>query len=407
MESFISKIATLAENCHCGNHHPITIEKITVGNDILKDAVHYIGEKNYQKVKIIVDNRTFQAAGKELANQLERADIPFSTCYILPDENQDIIADERALVQVLLESSKETDVMVAVGAGTIHDIVRFCSTKMGIPFISIPTAPSVDGFTSMGAPLIVRGEKKTFQMSSPIAIFADLTVLKNAPRKMIAAGFGDMIAKFTSLADWKFGHLVGGEPYCKVAAQITRDALNACVKNVEKIKKGDEEGIQILIESLIASGLAMLLFGHSHPASAGEHHLSHYWEMEFLRQKRAAVLHGAKVGIAASILAKIYKSEFLPFICNGMEGIDENLYIKIKEHKEEIKAVYEQIPDSILLRKWVEQLGGETHPEQLGIENDLVIKGLNEAHKLRDRFTALKFLNEIVKIRHEFASEIL
>ena len=72
-----------------------------------------------------------------------------------------------------------------MGAGTLHDIVRFCSDKTTKPFISIPTAPSVDGFTSMGAPLIVRGVKKTFQTAAPIGVFADIDVLKVAQSRVV------------------------------------------------------------------------------------------------------------------------------------------------------------------------------------------------------------------------------
>lgn len=81
-------------------------------------------------------------------------------CLIQSDENEDVIADERAIMQVLLETPNDVDAFIAVGAGTVHDITRFSSYKMKVPFISVPTAPSVDGFTSMGAPLIIRGVKK-------------------------------------------------------------------------------------------------------------------------------------------------------------------------------------------------------------------------------------------------------
>ncbi len=120
----------------------------------------------------------------------------------------DVIADEEALIEAMLGIPQNADSIIAVGAGTIHDIARFASYKMAKPFISIPTAPSVDGFNSMGAPVVIKGVKTTYQMHSPIAVFADINVLQKAPKEMIAAGFGDMIGKYTSLADWKFSHLI-------------------------------------------------------------------------------------------------------------------------------------------------------------------------------------------------------
>ncbi|MBT2657187.1 sn-glycerol-1-phosphate dehydrogenase [Bacillus sp. ISL-18] len=408
MEKIITEMMSLANSCDCGNHHnQIPIETILVGNNVLGDAAAYLEKKSFKKAIIIADDQTFRAAGKELTKHLFTTKVGYSTCLLQPDENNDVVADEKSLVQALLETSQDTDVIIAVGSGTIHDIARFTSTKMKIPFISVPTAPSVDGFTSMGAPLIVRGRKKTFQMKAPIAVFADLIVLKNAPKKMIAAGFGNMLAKYTSLADWQFGHLVYGEPYCPLVATITREALNLCVEKADKIAASDEEGIRFLIEALIQSGLAMLLFGQSHPASGGEHHLSHYWEMEFLRQNRPQVLHGVKVGVAVALLAEVYEREFIPFLYilrkldDTIKTIEDYSIVRnIKENIEEIKAAYAAIPKASQLRELIEKVEGEILPSQLGIDGNFVMRSLTEAHHLRDRFTALKFLNEVVKVNH-------
>jgi glycerol-1-phosphate dehydrogenase [NAD(P)+] len=400
VEEYIRELMTLAHKCDCGNdHNSIPIEKIVVANGAFADAAVFVRNKAFKHAHLIADENTFHAAGKQLSHHLTEENIGFSVCLIQPDANNDVVADEKSLVQALLELPQEADAILAVGAGTLHDIARFTSAKTGVPFISVPTAPSVDGFTSLGAPLIIRGVKTTFQMTAPMALFADLAVLKNSPQKMIAAGFGDMLAKYTSLADWKFGHLVNGESYCPLAAKITREALESCVERVEKISIGDEAGIRILIEALIKSGLAMLLFGQSHPASGGEHHLSHYWEMEFLQQNRPAVLHGAKVGFSTSLLADIYKKEFIEYITNSerlASLADHQLVKNIIANSLEITALYNEIPSSSQLGGLLAKLGGATLPKQLGIDDDLVTRSLSEAHNLRNRFTALKFLNEAV-----------
>jgi glycerol-1-phosphate dehydrogenase [NAD(P)+] len=395
VEDYITELMTLAQTCDCGNqHHPIPIERIKIGYSVFKELAGYSEVKGFKHAVIIADENTYQAAGKSLSEILKETGINISLCIIKPDENNDVVADEQSLLQALLEIPIDTDVIIAVGAGTLHDIARFCSTKMKLPFISVPTAPSVDGFTSMGAPLIVRGVKTTFQMKAPIAVFADLSVLKASPRKMTAAGFGDMLAKYTSLPDWKFGHLVKGEPYCPLVAGITRKALESCVKKVEKIAAADEEGIQILIEALIKSGLAMLIFGQSHPASGGEHHLSHYWEMDFLQRNRPAVLHGAKVGVSTVLLAEVYKGQFLPSISESVR-LQSNPDALMNENLEEIMKIYREIPTVEHLKNLITQTGGEILPEQLGIDKQLVAASLRNAHTLRNRFTALRFMNVI------------
>jgi glycerol-1-phosphate dehydrogenase [NAD(P)+] len=400
MEKITAEINRMVQNCCCGNHHnSISIERISVGNRALKEAVLFLGEKSFKHAVLVADENTYRAAGERLALKLEKADIRFSTCMIEHDENRNVVADERSLVQLFLETPFETDVIIAVGSGTIHDIARFCSYKLRIPFISVPTSPSVDGFASMGAPLIIRGVKKTIQTASPIALFADLAVLKQAPRELIAAGFGDMMAKFTSLADWRFGSLIAGEPYCPLADQLTREALDSCLAHVDAIAEGSMTGVHILIEALIKSGLAMLLFGKSHPASGGEHHLSHYWEMEFLREDRPQVLHGAKTGVSTPIIADFYKKQLLIPLMENLNG-DSLILKKVIEHKQAVIEILNLIPDSTYLRRLIKKAGGVTEPTELGISDNLVISSLKEAHYLRDRYTFLKFINDEMKVEH-------
>jgi len=349
-------------------------EKIVVERDAFAQCAEYVKSKNWTNVLLIADEHTKKAAGDELAEHLTGAGIKVNLCMIDPDKNGDVKADEVSLVQALLAIDQGVDSLLAVGAGTIHDITRFCSDKTGIPFVSIPTAPSVDGFTSVGAPLVVRGTKTTFKAVSPAALFADIEVLTNAPPQMIAAGFGDMTAKFTSLADWRFSHLTAGEPYSEEAAAITERALWQCVDHVEQIAAKEEEGIRILMNALIESGKAMLLFGQSHPASGAEHHLSHFWEMDFIKKGRPQILHGAKVAAATVLIAAVYK-QYWPEI-------------------EKAGVTTVKIPDADFIAGLLERVGAPVSPAELHIDQDLVAASLHHAHKLRDRHTMLRFLNE-------------
>jgi glycerol-1-phosphate dehydrogenase [NAD(P)+] len=401
MSRTLIEIKALSKQCHCGNdHNDIPIETIMISDDALQQVVIYLQRKRYQTVALIVDQHTFEAAGRQLSALLQGEQIHHTTCFIQPDENGDVIADEVSIVQALLEVPHDVDAILAVGSGTIHDITRFCSYKMKVPFISVPTAPSVDGFTSMGAPLIIRGVKKTIQAQAPIAVFADINVLKQAPKRMIAAGFGDMIAKYTSLIDWRFGHLIAGEPYCPLVDKITQESLQECVSNIEKIAAAEEEGVQILMNALLQSGIAMLIMGQSYPASGGEHHLSHYWEMEFLRRKKPQVLHGAKVGVSTSLIAEVYTNYFLILLNDLRENktLLGNKTIELLErNRQKIKEWFGSLPSPLELRLMMEKVEGACTPEQLGIDQELVDRGLKEAYRLRDRFTILRFLNEFVK----------
>ena len=98
-----------------------------------------------------------------------------------------------------------------MGSGTLCDLTRFASHRIGRPFVSLPTAPSVDAYTSMNAPLVIRGLKVTVDAQPPLAVFADLDVLCAAPPAMIAAGVGDVLGKYTALADWRLAALLWDE----------------------------------------------------------------------------------------------------------------------------------------------------------------------------------------------------
>ncbi|WP_308635507.1 sn-glycerol-1-phosphate dehydrogenase [Paenibacillus silvisoli] len=350
-------------------HAPIVMEAVLEAG-ALRALAPYLQEKGYGEVVLVVDANTWEAAGKQLAANLEAAGAAFRVCTLAPNSQGDVIADERTIVQLMLEAPLYVQALVAVGSGTIHDIVRFVCCQTGRDFISVPTAASVDGFTSVGAPIIVNGVKVTVPAIAPCAIFADLDVLAAAPQRLTAAGFADMLGKFTSLADWRFSNELAGEPFCPLAYELTEQALASCIEAVDEISRGSHAGVAILMEALLLSGWSMLLVGHSRPASGGEHHLSHHFEMAYLKEGRRQLLHGAKVGVASVLLAGLYRER----LADAYPGI------------------YGELPQPDLLRAWLREAGGPADPADIGLADALIAEALQEAHKLRDRYTGLKHL---------------
>jgi len=365
------------------------LDQMVLEKGAMKQAAIYLKDKGCRNVILAADENTYEAAGKQLERELKSAGVAACLCLIEPGPTGDVVADETSLLQLLLEVDPETtDAVIAAGSGTIHDIVRFVCYKTGKPFVSVPTAPSVDGFTSKGAPLIVRGVKKTFPAIGPVAIFADLDVLTKAPQELVAAGFGDMLGKYTSLFDWKFSHLSAAEPYDEEVAIMTEKALLACVEHVDEIGRRTEEGIRILMTSLIESGIAMLKFGQSHPASGAEHHLSHFWEMEYLRRRSRALLHGAKVGVACAEISRLYRDAAFHGVYPGKEPA------MLKEHGEQVREWLNDVPSDGEIRSLLQRAGGPSSLQELGIDDGLFAESLREAHRLRDRHTLLRALNE-------------
>lgn len=360
----------------------------------------YLKEKGYRRALLVGDSLTMAAAARErLAAEMQELGIAVASTLVTPNPAGDVVADEASVVQTLLDMQRhEADVAVAVGAGTLHDITRYAAFTAGLPFVSVPTAPSVDGFTSRGAPLLIRGDKITVPAIGPSAIFADTDILARAPGAMVAAGFGDMLGKYTSLFDWRVGQALGGEVYDPFVAELTARALADCVAHVDAIGRRTPEGIGLLTRALIESGLAMLIFGQSHSASGAEHHLSHYWEMELLRTGRRQVLHGAKVGAACAVILDHYRHWIASqneLAEDGRQDRVARTHNRLEPHLPEIRVWLYELPTSERIRELLRIAGGPQTPEELGIDEALVARSLREADQIRpNRRTLLRFINE-------------
>jgi glycerol-1-phosphate dehydrogenase [NAD(P)+] len=413
--------------CACGHRHEIPIRHIVIERDALEDIVDYVREAGYDEVTLVADSNTYAVAGEKLQLLLAAGLVRVGLSVISENAMGEVAADEEAIVQLMLDTSLTSKVLLAVGSGTIHDIVRFVSHRTKRPFLSVPTAPSVDGFASVGAPLIVRGFKQTIPCSAPEAIFADLRILAAAPQAMIAAGVGDMLGKHTSLADWSLGRLLLDEHYCELSARMTLEAVELCTANLEEIAQRTDLGMRRLMEGLILSGLSMLMVGHSRPASGAEHHLSHYWEMVLLQQRRRALLHGAKVGVATVLMAQRYHALLGLTAGDAAARLAQGQAPSAQADAERIRAAYGAMAEAIIaenasamgidaralgariaaswgdvldiargvpapeqLAAWLAAVHGKVMPDQLGVEPALVEASLEVALFVRNRFTILR-----------------
>lgn len=206
----------------------------------------------------------------------------------------------------------------------------------------MPTAASVDGFVSDSAALTLNGAKITLPAKAPNAVVADLAIIAAAPKKMTASGVGDMLSKYISIADWKIGHLITGEYFCPFVSDLTLEAVDMIVQNIEKINAGDIESFGILMKGLLLSGVAMQMVGITRPASSFEHHVSHYLEIVPVPGVDHSALHGEKVGIATIQAAKYY-----PVFARRLKRIyEEN--IPNRFDIERVKAYYAPYSDGIV-----------------------------------------------------------
>ena len=165
----------------------------------------------------------------------------------------------------------------------------------------------MDGYASSGAAMITSGMKVTYSAKVPDGLVADTEVLKDAPIEMIKAGYGDIIGKYSALADWKLSNIVNGEYLCDYIYDLTYDMLNATLPLAEKLLMRDEDSVKTLMEALVGVGIAMAFAGNSRPASGSEHHLSHYFEITGIVDGEEYLPHGIDVAFSTVVTSKSEK----------------------------------------------------------------------------------------------------
>jgi len=215
------------------------------------------------------------------------------------------VADMRD-VEVLIEMSGGVDGVLSVGSGSLNDICRLAAFRAGKAFAIFATAPSMDGFASDSAPITEHNFKTSIPCRAPSVIIADTEILAVAPSILKSAGFGDMLAKYVALADWRVAQLTIGEYYCPRVAAITENALARIVSLAPRVTQNDPETAGAIMEALVMTGLAMSLAGCVRPASGCEHMISHFWEIKKLERGQLSDFHGRKVGVATLMSAELY-----------------------------------------------------------------------------------------------------
>lgn len=298
-----AEMAGLTFPCSCGKTHSIDINGVRIGDNILTDIVDSLKSLPSGGVLLIADKTTYEVGGwaveSIISKEFTLEKVIFSNTHLHPDE--------AALEQIRGAMKPGITAIVVVGSGTLNDLARYISYETKIPYIVVCTAPSMDGYASMVSPLITKGVKVTYSAVYPYCIIADLSMMKDAPFHMIHAGFGDILGKYSALAEWKLANIVNDEYYCEITAALVEKAVEQCVSSASGIMARTPETIRSIIEGLVLSGMCIGMIGNSRPASGEEHRLSHTWEMIALMHGQETHLHGNQVGIATEIIIHVYE----------------------------------------------------------------------------------------------------
>lgn len=428
-----SKLLISGLQCDCPCEHHIPTQDIYVGTDLIQKLPQYIAKRELGIHCVLVcDKNTYRIAGSDVEKTLKDAGFKVIMCQI--NREGDVAPDETAVGEVLLSIQPETEFLISVGSGTLTDITRVNAQRTGLPFVSIGTAPSMDGYTSVVAPLLFRGLKIHRQAVCPEIILCDLGILRTAPLSMVASGVGDVLGKYIAKADWMIGNIINDEPYCPACGEIVTDAVNKLVDNAEAIARKTEEGIRILIEALLLAGITIMIVGHTRAVASVEHNVAHYWDMIQLERGNQPPKHGSSVGVATLLVWPVFQrfaSEDLSRLnleeikshrltrqnriawmhkTYGKEGgttiMEENeedfltweeqerRIRRAQERFDDIKAVIDELPDFQRIYHAMEVLKAHLTPEEEGIDRDLLNVSMHCAKDYRSRYTLFKTINE-------------
>jgi glycerol-1-phosphate dehydrogenase [NAD(P)+] len=371
------------------------------------------------RLAVVSDRRTHEVLGARVEHAL--AGLGRIAAVVLPPGPH----ADLATVATVREATAAADALIAVGSGTINDLVKFSAARDGKPWAVFATAPSMNGYTSANAAITVDGHKKTLPASLARGVFMDLDVLATAPPRMIRAGLGDSLCRSTAQVDWLVSREVRGTPYREAPFALLADDEPMLFEASAALVRGDADAMRALARTLVLSGIGMTLCGGSYPASQGEHLISHYLDMRAAAGTPAS-LHGEQVAVATLTMARLQQAildgpppvvhptrtsaatlrahfgdevgdacwrDFAPKRLDQAEADVATARIAdrwdaIREH-----AAAAWVPASTL-ETVMRRAGGPVAPRDIGLDDRDYADAVRHARFLRDRYTCLDLADD-------------
>ena len=211
-----------------GSHIAIpTILK--VGKGTLGNLGMYLRTNGMENVVIYFGNGLIDMFGTIVMQSLKEEGI-----NVLEYRELDSIQIED-IIELAFSIDVKTQVIVGIGGGKVIDAAKYAAYLRKIPFISVPTSASSDGFSSASASLLVDGRRNSVPARMAYGIIADTDIIKSAPEKFLYSGIGDLVSKITALYDWVYEDENGYTVLNDFAMMIAKKAVNSFVRTPLRI----------------------------------------------------------------------------------------------------------------------------------------------------------------------------
>ena len=320
---------------------------IVVGEKNINDIGSFLKSlKNIKKVSLVSGNNVKKIVQNKIESSLSASKIQM--VWHLAETN-----DKRSIKKIEQNVGKsKSELIIGIGGGRSVDIAKIIGFNLDLPFVSIPTSASHDGIAS---PFVsIKGNKPhSVVATAPLGVFVDVDIIKKAPKKLLASGCGDLIAKITAVRDWQLGRDKTGEYYGRYSADL---ALMSAKILMEHSSRFSKKGLDVreIVEALISAGVASCIAGSSRPCSGAEHLFSHAVD----KLEPGIGLHGEKCGIGAIMIAKLQGQDWRKIV------------------------------------KTLKSVGAPTTAKEIGLKSQVLAKALTIAQSLRpERYTILKEVN--------------
>ncbi len=400
-------------------------------NDVVGTAV------DNAQVVVVADEITWGIAGYRVDDLMRAAGRRVLPALIVPGNPHRVqaTAENVELVRRFLE--RRNAIAIAVGSGTINDLVKRASWELGRQYLVVATASSMDGYVAAGAPITVQGYKKNLPCDAPVALVADAEILGSAPSVMRASGYGDLLGKIPAGACWLIADRIGVEPIRWDVWPFLQEPFRHALARADEVAAGDPDATAELGQALVLSGLTIQACNTSRPGSGAEHLFSHYWEMLHLGgQWDPPLSHGLKVGLGTVAVAALYervlardltaldvdsivsawrsvadREEYVRRVFPHPDLVDEAVAQSLAKHvdaqalRERLTRITEiwpqlaqelraQMQPAAEFAAQLRVLGAPTRPEDVGLSLSELKASYRAAQVIRNRYTVLDFAFE-------------
>ena len=238
------------------------------------------------------------------------------------------------------------DAVVGVGGGKTIDVAKAVGTRLGVPFVVVPTIAATDAPTS-SLSVIYREDGshagEFFYDHSPALLVVDSRIIANAPVRFLVSGMGDALATLIEAdSTRKSGtpnlvyHTAGGLKQTLAGQAIAKACYESLMKYGVLAKEAcSQKVVTEALEHIIETNILLSGLGFENNATSGAHSVN---DGLTVMENSSKTMHGEKVafGCIVQLIAqcadRAYLDEVLGFCMSvGLPVCLEDVYVENSE----------------------------------------------------------------------------